>query len=112
MKALVVVRAAYGTLLLVAPDRVARLCTGSRADRRTRAVARLLGARHLAQAVGTAGAPGPGALALGVTVDLAHAASMVALAAWDRPRARGALVDAAAALSFALAGALVARRAM
>lgn len=105
------VRAAYGALLLCAPDPVVRLYAGYPADRQIRMVARLLGARHLAQAVGTGGTPGRTALALGVEADLAHAASMIALAAWDRSRARAALVDAAGAASFALAGALMARRA-
>lgn len=102
------VRAGYGAVLLCASDPVVRLYAGQPADRRTRAVARLLGARHLAQAVLTAGTPGRAVLALGVEADLAHAASMIGLAGWDRSRARAGLVDATGALGFALAGALLA----
>jgi len=104
------VRAGYGVLLLGAPGPVIRLYTGHRADPRTRMVARLLGARHLAQAVATAGPAGRGVLALGVEVDLAHVVSMVGLAGWDRARRRAGLVDAAAAGSFALVGAALTRR--
>jgi hypothetical protein len=104
------VRAGYGAVLLCAPDPVVRLYSGHPADRRTRAVARVLGARHLAQAVATAGTPGRAVLALGVEADLAHAASMIGLAGWDRARARAGSVDAFAAASLALVGVLVARR--
>lgn len=105
------VRAGYGVLLLIAPAAVSRLYTGHRADPRTLIVARLLGARHLAQAVATAGPAGWPVLALGVEADLAHAASMVGLAGWDRARRRAGLVDATAASSFAVVGAALTRRA-
>jgi len=101
------VRAGYGALLLGAPGPVIRLYTGHRADPRTRLVARLLGARHLAQAMATAGPAGRVVLALGVEADLAHAASMVGLAGFDRARRRAGLVDAAAASSFAVVGAVL-----
>jgi hypothetical protein len=51
------VRAVYGAMLLRAPGAAIRLCAGRPASSRARAVARLLGARHLAQAALTAGAP-------------------------------------------------------
>ncbi|KAE8764857.1 hypothetical protein [Georgenia thermotolerans] len=105
------VRAGYGAGLLFAPDLIVTLGTGHRPDPRTTAVARVLGARHLVQAAGTAGTPGRAVLALGAEADLVHGASMLLLAAWDRTRARTARTDAAAALSFALAGALLARHA-
>lgn len=103
-------RAGYGALLLLAPDPVIRLYSRHRVDRRTRVVVRLLGVRHLAQAVLTAGTPDRAVLALGVEADLAHAASMVGLAACDRARTRAALVDAVGAGSFAAAGAALACR--
>ncbi len=104
------VRAGYGVLLLGAPGPVIRLYTGHRADPRTQMVARLLGARHLPQAVATAGPASRTVLGLGVETDLAHAASMVGLAGWDRARRRAGLVDAAAAGSFAVVGAALACR--
>lgn len=117
MKRFAAVRAGYGALLLLAPDPVIRVYAGHPADRRTAMVARLLGIRHpapgirhLAQAVLTAGTPGPAVLGLGVEADLAHAASMIGLTACDRARARAGLVDAVGASSFAVAGAVLACR--
>ncbi len=110
MTAFPLVRAGYGVLLVCAPDPVVRRYGGHPADRRARVVARILGARHLTQAVLTLGTPGPTVLALGVEADLAHAASMLGLGAVDRARRRAALIDAAGAGSFALAGAMLARR--
>lgn len=97
-------RAGYGTLLLAAPGPVFRLYTGHRADRVTRAVVRILGARHLVQGIVTAGNPGPIVLAVGAQVDLAHVASMLGLAVLDQRRRRAGLVDAAAAGAFAFTG--------
>ncbi|MGB8997222.1 MAG: hypothetical protein WCC65_18200, partial [Pseudonocardiaceae bacterium] len=94
MNRFAVLRAGYGTLLLVAPNPVIRLYTGHRADRLTRAVTRVLGSRHLVQGLGTAGTPSALVLILGVEVDLAHVASALALAALDRRRRRAGLVDA------------------
>ena len=106
----VAVRAAYGAVLLSAPGAVVRLYSGHPDDRRSRRVARLLGARHLTQAVLTVGAPSATVRALGVEADLAHAVSMLGLAAGDRSRRRAGLSDAVGAASFAAVGALLARR--
>ncbi len=103
-------RAGYGTLLLAVPDPVIRLYTGHRADPLTRAVVRVLGARHLIQGILTSGAPGAVVLALGVEVDLAHVASMLGLAALDQRRRRAGLVDAAAAGMFAVTGMMLVGR--
>ena len=105
-------RVGYGALLLAAPDPVIGLYTGHRADPLTRAVTRLLGSRHLIHGILTGGTPPALVLALGVQVDLAHAASMLALAALDQQRRRAGLIDATAAGSFALAGAVLATRAL
>ncbi len=102
-------RAAYGLALLCWPGRATRLAQGAPADGRIQVVARVLGGRHLAQAAATAARPSPGMLALGADTDLAHAASMLALAAAGRRRHRAALVDAAVATAFATAGAALAR---
>jgi hypothetical protein len=111
MNRFAVLRAGYGTLLLVAPGPVIRVYTGHRADRLTRAVTRVLGSRHLVQGLCTAGTPSALVLALGVEVDLAHVASMLGLAVLDRRRRRAGLVDAVAAGSFAIAGTVLATRA-
>ena len=74
------VRAAYGVVLLCAPGAAIRLCTGQPAGSRARAVTRLLGARHLVQAALTAGMPNAVMLAVGAQIDVAHSASMLALA--------------------------------
>ena len=73
-------------------------------------VDRLLGARYLAQALASQAAPTVRVVLLGVSVDLLHAASMLALAAASRRRQNAALTEAVAALAFAMAGAFAARR--
>ncbi|MBA2474171.1 MAG: hypothetical protein H0V41_18785 [Pseudonocardiales bacterium] len=92
--------------MLTVPNPVIGLYTGHRADRLTRAVTRVLGSRHLIQAILTAGTPSAPTLPRGVQVDLAHVASMLGLAVLDQRRRRAGLVDA-----FAVAGVVLARRA-
>ena len=103
-------RVGYATLLLTIPGQVIRLYTGHHPDRVTRTVARLLGARHLIQGVLTAGAPSAVVLALGVEVDLAHAASMLGLAVLDPRQRRAGLHDAAVAAALAGFGVILAGR--
>ena len=99
-------RACYGAALLCAPGLLLGLCTGQPPSQRARAVARVLGARHLAQAVLTLWRPGPAMLLAGAGVDACHAASMLALAVAD-PRMRAAgIADGAAAAAFTATGAL------
>lgn len=106
--ALPAARAAYGTALLLGTAPLIRSVTGRPAGRRARGVVRVLGARHLAQALAIGVRPGPIAVAFGVEVDLVHAASMFALAALARSQRRSGLIDAAIAASFATAGAALA----
>jgi hypothetical protein len=106
----VLVRGAYGVVLCCAPGLLIRLASGQPADSRARAVARLLGARHLAQAALTTARPSPEILALGAEVDLLHAASMLALATADAPRRRLGLTDGLVAAAFAADGLVAARR--
>lgn len=108
MNRFVAIRASYGTLLLVVPDPLIRLSTGRRTDRTTRIMARLLGVRHVAQALATLGTPSPIVLALGAEADLAHSLSMLGLASLDQDRRRTALTDAAIAGSFAITTAILA----
>jgi hypothetical protein len=103
------VRGGYGAALLCAPAAAIRLCGAGRASPRARAVVRVLGARHLIQAAVTAMVPNAAVLTAGAQVDLAHAASMLALAAADRPLRRAGLADAVTAAMFATAGTAGAR---
>jgi hypothetical protein len=104
-------RLGYAALLLAAPDLVIRLSTGHPASRATRVVARLLGGRHLIQGILTRSAPSTPMLALGAEADLAHALSMLALAALNQRRRRAELTDAALAATLATTGAILAIRA-
>ena len=92
-------------MLFVYPDDVWRRLAGRGCDADERFVTQVLGVRHLAQGVAEVLAPRvlrrPSAL-----VDVAHALSMVALAARRREYARPALASAAVALG----GAALARR--
>lgn len=101
------IRGGYGALQLAAPALVADHLLSRPLEARARAVARVLGARQLVQAVASGGTPSYPVLALGVEVDLLHAASMLVVAA--RQRRSTALLDALIAASFAVAGTLVAR---
>jgi hypothetical protein len=101
VRATEVVRAAYGLVEIVAPDRLARRALGVRRNPRERAVARLLGARHVAQAVLTTRVGDQRARLVGGGVDALHSASMVAWALADRRRARQAWGEAVSAALFA-----------
>jgi hypothetical protein len=100
VKPLELVRAAYGMCELLAPDYVSGRLLGEVPDGRTRVVIRILGARHLVQAVLTVRA-GRAAHLVGGSVDTVHAASMVVLAALDSRYRKSAGVNAALALVFA-----------
>jgi hypothetical protein len=102
------VRACYGAVLLCAPGPVLGLSTGRPSSARARAVARILGARHLAQAVLTVWRPDPVVLAAGAGIDGCHAASMLALAAASPGARRAGLTDAVTEVAFAAAGAVMA----
>ena len=99
-------RACYGAALLCAPGLALGLCTGQASSQRARAVVRILGARHLAQAVLTLWRPHKAVLLAGAGIDACHAASMLALAMAE-PRMRTAgIADGAAAVAFTATGAL------
>lgn len=100
MKPLEVVRAAYGMSELLAPDFVSGRLLGEMPDGRARVVIRILGARHLVQAILTVRA-GRTAHRVGGCVDALHAASMVVLAAYDGRHRRSAAANAALASVFA-----------
>jgi hypothetical protein len=96
-------RAGYGAALLCAPGPMIGVVTGKPPSRRACQVARVLGVRHLAQAAVTALNPGPEVVALGVVVDLLHAASMFAFAAAVPDLRDAELADALAATALAVA---------
>jgi hypothetical protein len=98
------VRAAYGLALICCPGRLIRLRTGERPSRRACAVGRVLGARHVAQAVISTACPTGLVLGAGVTADVAHAGSMVILAGLDPDLRPALLTDAAIAGALAAAG--------
>lgn len=112
MRALEVVRAAWGLLQLAAPGLVADRILPVPLDHRAEVVARILGARQILQAGLLLRAPGPVALSVGAGVDGLHAASMLALAACNPRRRPPALLDATIAAGFAVSGAVGARRAI
>ena len=99
-------RACYGAALLCAPGLALGLSTGEAPSQRARTVARILGARHLAQAVLTLWRPRPAVLLAGAGIDACHAASMVALAVADPRMRRAGIADAATAAAFTATGAL------
>ncbi|MGT2462601.1 hypothetical protein [Sinomonas atrocyanea] len=100
MRPLETVRAAYGVTELLAPGAVERLLLGHAPDERARRVIRVLGGRHLLQALVTARG-GRTLHRLGGGVDVIHAVTMAALAGADPRRRRAAAVNAAIALVFA-----------
>jgi hypothetical protein len=100
--ALEVVRGCWGACELLAPGRVVRGLVRRPPDDRTRTVARILGARHLAQAALTAKGDAVTHV-LGGAVDVTHSASMLLLALVDRRRRREAATSAAIALAFGIA---------
>ena len=107
MRGIEVVRVGYGVAVVVAPRRMQRLmglAPGGHADPTTTAVARVLGARQVAQGLLSGVAPSPEVLALGVWVDTLHLLSMVALAGLDPRRTRVGLTDAAVAGTFVALG--------
>jgi hypothetical protein len=103
-------RGAYGVTLCSVPGLLIGLAGGPASDPRARAVARILGARHIAQAGLSVLRPDPALLALGAGADALHAASMAALALADTPYRRIAGTDALVAAAFAADGFLVALR--
>lgn len=96
-------RAAVGGVLLTFP----RAITGALIrdpDQGDRVLLRLLGARHLVQAVVCAARPTPVVLTTGAVTDLLHGGSALAYAALRPDRRRAALLSAAVAFTFAAEG--------
>jgi hypothetical protein len=98
------IRAGWGAALLISPDHIVGTVHGLHVDPKSRAVARILGARHLVQAALSGVRPSAEVLAMGVWVDVVHALSALGLALVDRHRARAGLTDAVVAALWAAAG--------
>lgn len=92
-------RAGWGAFLLVSPASAPHPVGDSPAGRRT---VRVLGARHVLQACWVADRPDRRRVLIGAGIDLAHAASMVALARLAPRLRRVALFDAAIAAGWAI----------
>jgi hypothetical protein len=99
-----VLRAGWGVVLLTAPSEVLEHIHGVQVDRKALVVTRILGGRHLGQALLSGIDPGPEVLAAGVWVDTVHSVTAAGLAVADRRRARGGVIDAAVAASWAALG--------
>lgn len=109
--ALAVLRAAWGAACLLAPGPLVRAAGRTPSDEAARVVLRLLGARHVLQALVSAISPGRAFLRLGACVDAVHAVGLVVLAALDRRWSRAALADAAVAAAWGVLTQEVARSA-
>lgn len=104
IRAIELIRAGWGAVLLTAPGEVLEHIHGVRVDRKALIVTRILGARHLTQALLSGVNPSPEVLAAGVWVDTVHSATALGLAVADRRRARGGVADAVVAASWAVLG--------
>ena len=104
MRHVAVTRAAYGTLLLFVPGAVMRIASGEPTDRASRVVARILGLRHLVQALVLERNGTRGRLLAGTAIDAVHALSMVGLAVLSRDHRWSAALDAALATALAANG--------
>ena len=82
--------------MLLAPRQVME-AIDVRVDSKSVVIGRILGARHLTQAVLSGVRPSPEVLAMGVWVDAVHSLTALGLAAADRDRARAGLIDTAVA---------------
>ena len=104
LRLLMGLRVAVGSVLLIAPGVLPDDLPHLRIDRSTRVFARLLGARHLGEAVILARHRTRRWMLAGAVVDATHAMTMGVLA-WLRPNRRElALTNAAVASMFATAG--------
>ncbi len=105
-------RALWGALLVLEPARVLQTVSHQRADRGAVLFARVLGARHIAQAAVSGSRRGSSRrwVVAGAALDATHASTMLALALLAPDRRRLALINVATATAFALAGVREARR--
>jgi hypothetical protein len=103
LRAVTGLRIGWGAALIVAPRPLLRglARVDQPADRVAVGVLRVLGVRHVGQAVAETLGPQPVVRYLGIAVDGLHALTAVGLAAVDRRWRRGALTDTVIAALFA-----------
>ncbi len=94
-------RLAWGAWMLAAPRAVLRSAGVAADDTTVEVSTRVLGARDVAQGLASLAVPDAGILHLGRWVDLAHLATMLALAAGSPRLRRPALLSAASAAAWA-----------
>jgi hypothetical protein len=95
-----IARACYGVVLLSVPGPLITGVIGGPVSARIRAVARVLGARQLAQGTISCLAPTSGLIRAGAAADGIHAASMLALAGTEPGLRRALLAETAIAAAF------------
>lgn len=104
MRYVAVARAAWGISLLLTPGAVIRAASGEPAGAAAAVVGRILGARHLVQALAIDRKQTSGRLLIGAAIDAVHALSMVGLAFASERHRRAVTLDAALAGSLAANG--------
>ncbi len=97
-------RAGWGAVLLAVPGLVLTSMRGVQVDRRASVVVRILGARHLVQALSSGINPSPEVVAAGIWVDTVHSMTALGLAVADRNRIQGGLADSVVAAAWGLLG--------
>ncbi|HET7327299.1 MAG TPA: SDR family oxidoreductase [Nocardioidaceae bacterium] len=110
MSRLQAARGVFGLAMLAAPAALAEKLLGAPAGRATSVALRLLGARHLGQAVLSGSTPSTRAFLTDAGVDTAHAVSMLVLAGARPQWRRAALGSAGVAAAFAAASVRAAAR--
>ncbi|MGH8890574.1 MAG: hypothetical protein ACRDV3_12580 [Acidothermaceae bacterium] len=103
-----ILRAGYGSLLLFCPAQMVEVLRAPPDDSTSILIARVLGARHLAQATVTTIAPLRKVVVAGAFVDALHGITDIAMATADPRWRRAASTDAAVA--FTSAGAAILTR--
>jgi hypothetical protein len=102
-------RIAWGTVCLLAPAQLAA-ALGGPTDRRTTAVTRVLGTRHVLQGVVSVAAPTGAVLVAGGLIDVLHSTSMAVLGGFAERYRRLAWTDGVIAASWGAASLLTGRR--
>ena len=97
-------RAGWGAVLVLQPHPVVRAASGRTPTEAARTVARILGARHLLQALASLRWSSATARDLGLATDMLHALTGLGFAALPTTWRRAALLDASLASGFAAAG--------
>ena len=111
MKYAAATRTAYGVLLLLMPSVVIRVASGGPADRTPLVVGRVLGLRHLIQALIIERRRTCKRLLVGTAIDAVHALSMVGIAVLNKNHRQLAMLDAVLATGLAIDGLREARNA-